>query len=272
MMMPKPQALTEFPKTLTTNNISVVILAGGFSARMGGGIKKEYRFLPALPGNDRRQTVLAASLSAFAGTPGINCAVVVYPAAGSGEAGAKEALGGALLETMPFPVFFTAGASCRRLSAYNALVFLEGLNAGAVRTEYVLIHDGARPWSDGALIGRVIGAAKLYGAAIPVMPLSETPKIMENSGAGKSGFITKHLKRNSVFTAQTPQGFLFEKILYAHKKACETNMAGRPDGEEWTDDAEIYAEFAGPVFPVGGSPGNKKITWPEDLNRCGVCG
>jgi 2-C-methyl-D-erythritol 4-phosphate cytidylyltransferase len=75
-------------------------------------------------------------------------------------------------------------------------------------------------------------------------------------------FVKRHLRRASVGTAQTPQGFAFPEILYAHEKAAARELAG---GVEYTDDAEVWGEFQGPVAVVPGSPENRKITFPGDL-------
>jgi 2-C-methyl-D-erythritol 4-phosphate cytidylyltransferase/2-C-methyl-D-erythritol 4-phosphate cytidylyltransferase/2-C-methyl-D-erythritol 2,4-cyclodiphosphate synthase len=62
--------------------------------------------------------------------------------------------------------------------------------------------------------------------------------------------------------AQTPQGFAFPEILRAHEMAAEREVR---EHYEYTDDAEVWGEFIGPVAVVEGSPRNKKITFPEDL-------
>jgi 2-C-methyl-D-erythritol 4-phosphate cytidylyltransferase len=67
-----------------------------------------------------------------------------------------------------------------------------------------------------------------------------------------------------VGTAQTPQGFAFRELLHAHALAAERELR---DHHEYTDDAEIWGEFVGPVAVVEGSPRNKKITFPEDLQH-----
>jgi 2-C-methyl-D-erythritol 4-phosphate cytidylyltransferase len=65
-----------------------------------------------------------------------------------------------------------------------------------------------------------------------------------------------------VAAAQTPQAFAFPGILYAHEKAA---MRELQEGAVYTDDAEIWGEFCGPVTVIQGSPANKKITFPQDL-------
>ncbi|MDL2230018.1 2-C-methyl-D-erythritol 4-phosphate cytidylyltransferase, partial [Treponema sp. OttesenSCG-928-L16] len=85
----------------------------------------------------------------------------------------------------------------------------------------------------------------------------ETPKEID-----EKGFVIRHLRRSFITAAQTPQGFAFPEILEAHEKA-----AGQEElnGREYTDDAEVWGEFIGPVFTIPGETENRKITFPEDL-------
>jgi 2-C-methyl-D-erythritol 4-phosphate cytidylyltransferase/2-C-methyl-D-erythritol 4-phosphate cytidylyltransferase/2-C-methyl-D-erythritol 2,4-cyclodiphosphate synthase len=110
---------------------------------------------------------------------------------------------------------------------------------------------------DGDLIERIIDAVLQHGAVIPLVPLTETPK--ETDGAG---FITRHLVRARVGTAQTPQAFAYPAILRAHEQAA---LREEKDGRNYTDDAEVWDEFQGPVALIPGSLANRKITFPEDL-------
>jgi 2-C-methyl-D-erythritol 4-phosphate cytidylyltransferase len=107
-----------------------------------------------------------------------------------------------------------------------------------------------------ALIDRIIDATLKHKAAVPLLPLTDTPKEID-----EKGFIKRHLRRVQVGNAQTPQGFIFPDILRAHEKA----VIKEREGWVYTDDAEVWGEFAGEVFVVSGSPLNKKITFPEDL-------
>jgi 2-C-methyl-D-erythritol 4-phosphate cytidylyltransferase len=124
----------------------------------------------------------------------------------------------------------------------------------------VLIHDGCRPWISVSLIRAVMEAAPLYRAVIPALPLAETPKEID-APEGRPLFISRHLRRSSVFAAQTPQAFSFAEICAAHEKAAEKERRGF----EYTDDAEIWGEFCGRVAVIPGEAANRKITFPEDL-------
>ncbi|MDR2952325.1 MAG: 2-C-methyl-D-erythritol 4-phosphate cytidylyltransferase [Treponema sp.] len=239
--------------------IAAVICAAGFSTRMGG-VKKEYQKLNSLAGSP---TVLQAAVSAFASVSSVEIIVITVPS--GGEAGARNALSPELLSAQKPKLLFVTGGLTRRESAFNALSFLAAYNPS-----YVLIHDGARPWVSPRLIEAVIEAVKKHGAAVPLLPLTDTPKECDAPlWAGQSQtdapavFINRHLKRPYIGIAQTPQGFAFPAILRAHEKAASLN------GEEFTDDAEVWGRFCGQVAAVPGSKENRKITFPLDIAQ--VC-
>ncbi|MDR2757816.1 MAG: 2-C-methyl-D-erythritol 4-phosphate cytidylyltransferase [Spirochaetaceae bacterium] len=234
--------------------IAAVIAAAGSSSRMGG-VKKEY--LPLGRGmideEGKPLSVLGSSVLAFASSPRIDLLVIAVPA--DREHAARLSLPSRLLYPAAKPkLFFVPGGTTRRSSVHHGLSLLD-----AYGPRLVLIHDGARPWVDEDLIDRIISAALRYRAVIPVTPLTETPKELS-----PEGFIVRHLRRSLVGTAQTPQGFAFPEILRAHERAAERELA---EGFEYTDDAEIWGEFCGPVASIPGAAGNRKITFPEDLGR-----
>ena len=229
-------------------SVAAVICAAGASRRMEG-VKKE--FLP-LPGSGL--TVLGSSLSTFALSPRIKYIVITVPHELEGET--RDSLPADIIAEGR--VLFAEGGDTRRASVHNALKRLEPYNPA-----FVLIHDGARPWVSPELIERVIDTAIKFGAVIPALPLLETPKELEDDmTGGEPAFIKRHLRRATLCGAQTPQGFKFAEILTAHEKA-----AGREKNEkiEYTDDAEVWGEFIGKVAVIKGSPQNKKITYPEDI-------
>src|SRR5262249_38343515 len=126
-----------------------------------------------------------------------------------------------------------------------------GLEALAPRhPSLVLIHDGARPFPDAALIDRVIDGLQRAVAVIPALPVGDTLKRVADER------VCETVDRSGLWRAQTPQGFHCEAILAAHRAAA---------GQALTDDAAV-AEAAG-IAPliVGGSDDNLKITTAQDL-------
>jgi 2-C-methyl-D-erythritol 4-phosphate cytidylyltransferase len=239
---------------MMNGSIAAIICAAGSSSRMGG-TKKEYRFLNQVDDEGNLLSVLAACVQAFSAVKEISQIVITVPNdPHNGEEAARKIIPSYLLNKPTGPqIYFVSGGANRQSSVYKALSFLEIFHPA-----YVLIHDGARPWIDTELINRVISSMKENKAVLPVMPLIETPKEIDDKG-----FVVRHLKRAAVVSAQTPQGFAFPEILAAHQAALA--QTSQQIHIEYTDDAEIWAEFIGPVAAIPGIPQNKKITFPDDL-------
>ncbi|MDR2767052.1 MAG: 2-C-methyl-D-erythritol 4-phosphate cytidylyltransferase [Treponema sp.] len=235
------------------SHIAAVITAAGVSSRIG--VKKEYSLVGDTTDIEGKPlTVLGKTALSFAACSRVETVIITVPADPElGEYAARDSLPARLLKPKSKPrFFFVQGGATRRASVHHALSLL-----AHHKPDYVLIHDGARPWVEPALIDRIIDAVIKHHAAIPLLPLTDTPKEID-----KSGIIQRHLRRVMVGGAQTPQGFAFPQILKAHDRAAEREKL---DGMVYTDDAEVWGEFVGPVFVVPGSQVNRKITFPEDL-------
>ena len=134
-------------------------------------------------------------------------------------------------------------------------------NSPSERLDVVLIHDGARPWISAALITAVLEGARRHGGCAPVVSPPDAIKSVD-----EAGFITSHSGRGTTVGVQTPQGFVFDRILEAHRRAAS-------DGAVYIDDTEIFEKYSGRVYTVPGDPRNRKITYPHDLdpgNRGGI--
>jgi len=222
-------------------------------------LKKEYR---PLHGTDL--TVLGAAVCAFTAIPEINTIIITVPDdPDTGEKAARNALPPLLLEKNAVPrLYFVSGGQTRQASVSNALTFL-AKEFPVNPPGYVLIHDGARPWISASLIKKIITEVKIHHAVIPLLPITETPKLTDQplEKMGNSPiFIKQNLKRVFTGTAQTPQAFVFPEILIAHEKA-----ASQKETFDYTDDAEVWSAFCGPVAVIPGETQNKKITFPEDI-------
>ena len=238
--------------TIPSNpKIAVIITAAGSSTRMGGTIKKEY--LPL--GNG---TVLSACVKAFVNASknqknpfNLSHIIITVPANGTAEATKAVA---PFLDTddVKEKIEYVQGDSTRQKSIFNAL---EHIKKSPVLPDYILIHDGARPFVSEQIIHSVIQNIQEFEAAAPgIKPTDTIKEINEES------FIVKHLERSLLTAIQTPQGFVFNKLFDAHKKAAAEN-------HEYTDDSEIWGKYVGPVKLVPGDPNNIKITYPGDLER-----
>ena len=130
----------------------------------------------------------------------------------------------------------------------------EGLRA-CKNTEYVLIHDGARPFIDQGIIERGLKAAAQTGASVVGMPSKDTVKIADTKGN-----VRETPERSSVWIVQTPQIFQYPLIYNAYTSILAKDMAGI------TDDAMVAEHETGVKISFSeGSYRNIKITTPEDL-------
>jgi 2-C-methyl-D-erythritol 4-phosphate cytidylyltransferase/2-C-methyl-D-erythritol 2,4-cyclodiphosphate synthase len=129
-----------------------------------------------------------------------------------------------------------------------------GLEALAGRPpQQVLIHDAARPFVGADLIARVIEALREHPAALPALPVTDTLK------RGRDGHVADTLPRETLWRAQTPQGFHFDAILAAHRAAAKEPEA------TFTDDAGLAEWFGLDVALVEGAEENRKLTTAADI-------
>ena len=117
----------------------------------------------------------------------------------------------------------------------------------------VLVHDGARPLVSPDLVRDVIRATAEHGAAIPVLPVAETLKRIDDDR------VTGTVDRDGLASAQTPQGI--RSGLF--RAALDRYPADGP--ETWTDEASLLEACTIAVHVVPGDPSNLKVTLPADL-------
>lgn len=116
----------------------------------------------------------------------------------------------------------------------------------------VLVHDGARPLASADLFGRCAEVARSDGAAIVATAVSDTLKRVVDQR------IVETVSRDSLWAAQTPQGFRQEVLRKAMQLAADRHV-------EYTDEASMLESLGIPVTIVPGSRSNIKVTVPEDL-------
>ena len=207
-----------------------LVVAAGRGTRFGGALPKQYLLLAG-------SSILHYAVAAFAAHPRVSGVQVVIRPEDRDE---FDRAMHRLVVLPPVP-----GGPERQDSVRLGLEALAAHKPGRV-----LIHDGARPFPDGALIDRVIDGLERAPAAIPALPLGDTIKRVEG------GRIIETVDRAQLWRAQTPQGFHFDAILAAHRQMVARVL---------TDDAAV-AEAAG-IAPliVAGSEENLKVTTAQDL-------
>ena len=189
--------------------IALLVTAAGLSTRFGGE-KKEFFRIPTQFGS---LPVITAVLESFVRSFKFSKYVVTIPA--GSEVLFKETICQSrfLYERFFFnncdDLAFVVGGDSRQESVFRGLVFLKNVDP-----DFVLIHDGARPYVSQEIILDIIENTKQFSAAAPGIPSVDTQKIIS-----ADGFAEKHLNRDKVVNIQTPQGFDFEKIFLAHEKS-----------------------------------------------------
>jgi 2-C-methyl-D-erythritol 4-phosphate cytidylyltransferase/2-C-methyl-D-erythritol 2,4-cyclodiphosphate synthase len=214
--------------------VSAIIAAAGAGRRLGAGTPKQ---LLDLGGG----SMLMHSVAAFLDHPRVSEIVLVKPAG-------------------PLTLDFAGADASGRLARLRAVdggdrrqdSVARGFDAVDPRADVILIHDAARPFVTAALIDETIAAAAAHGAAIVALQSRDTVKRVHG------GVIVDTIPRESVYLAQTPQGFRREVLAAAVR-------LGR-DGIEATDEAALAERAGYQVHVVDGDPGNVKITTQEDLD------
>ncbi len=121
--------------------------------------------------------------------------------------------------------------------------------------DYVLIHDGARPFVNQDIIRRCMQEVQKYQACVVGMPVKDTIKI-----ADEGGYAKQTPDRKNVWMIQTPQTFSYALIYEAYEEMLKT------EDTAITDDAMVLERIKGKKSKlIEGSYRNIKITTPEDL-------
>ena len=140
----------------------------------------------------------------------------------------------------------TVGGDTRQQSVKNAV------EKASVESEYLIIHDGARPFVSEEIILNTLSAAEQFGSAAAGVPSKDTVKVVNERGE-----IVSTPERSTLRLVQTPQ--IFKKELYI--KALNSVEGA----EQFTDDCKLIEAYGGTVVITEGSYDNIKITTPEDI-------
>jgi len=219
-------------------NVSVIIPAAGASTRMGGDTRKPFMELcgePILFRTCRR-------LKSFEGVTEIILAVhpedLDYV---QGELWDELSARGVNM--------VVAGGENRQDSVWRAF------SACDPSADLVAIHDAVRPFITKEVAQMLFKTAMQRGAAVPIVPLSDTIKRTE------ADHVVETVPRRGLNRVQTPQ--VFERELFLD--ACEYVLSTGGFSENITDDASIVEAYGKEVAVVLGDETNFKITTPRDL-------
>lgn len=226
------------------SHTTAIVLAAGQGKRMQSKVQKQYLLLADKP-------VLYYSLKAFEDSFIDQIILVV----GKGE---EEYCRKEIVDKYSFSkvTAIVEGGKERYHSVAN------GVKAISNTTDYVFVHDGARPFVTLEVLERALEQVKLTDACVVGMPVKDTVKISD-----EEGFVEITPPRARVWQVQTPQVFGHAVIASAYKKLIEQEDTLIKQGILVTDDAMVVEFFEKKkVKLVEGSYQNIKITTPEDLN------
>jgi 2-C-methyl-D-erythritol 4-phosphate cytidylyltransferase len=207
-----------------------IVTAAGQGTRFGGN--KALHLL-------RNKPMLAWALSKFQLNSSIDEILVTVPPNASAEPFQKICAAEDFDKVRFVPGGETRYESVRK--AFETILNREGI---------VLIHDAARPLVSMNLIARILEGVSKYGAAIPVLPINETVKQVEE------GRVVRTIPRENLFVAQTPQGFRAALLASAYSKIEDRSV---------TDEAMLVEMAGQKVHVVNGERKNIKITEPSDI-------
>jgi 2-C-methyl-D-erythritol 4-phosphate cytidylyltransferase/2-C-methyl-D-erythritol 2,4-cyclodiphosphate synthase len=212
-----------------------IVVAAGKSSRFGGSVPKQFHDLAG-------RSVLERSVRALADRPGVLGVIVVL---------APEEMTGPradMARNWPGVLQVVSGGATRAESVSS------GLRA-AESCPFVLIHDGARPMVPAGLVDDVMEATRRHGAAVPLVPVADTVKEVNEAGC-----VAATIDRSALRLSQTPQGSRTDWLLDAMQRASETGLS--------VTDESAALELAGRrVVAVRGDARNRKITSIDDLEQ-----
>ena len=215
---------------------AAIVLAAGSGSRMNTQVHKQYLLLQGRP-------ILYYSLKAFEESPVDEIILVVV----KGEITYCQT---EIIEKYHITKVshIVEGGKERYHSVF------EGLKC-TKEADYVLIHDGARPFLDQQIIRQSMDAVIKYQACVVGMPVKDTIKIADDDCYAK-----ETPERKKVWMIQTPQTFERKLIYDAYERMLQK------EDSAITDDAMVLERVTGKKTKlIHGSYRNIKITTPEDL-------
>lgn len=210
----------------------IIIVAGVKGLRMGGDLPKQFMPLHGKP-------VLMHTIERFRAYSDELKIILVLPHE-------QQDYWRQICQKHNFTVEHTVvdGGQTRFHSSQNGVAAVPDDATGVIG-----IHDGVRPFVSEETIARCFEAARQFGAALPVLPVTDTLRRVTDDG----GY---NVQRNDYRTVQTPQTFDAQLLKQAFKQ---------PYSDNFTDDASVVEALGHKVTMVDGNRENIKLTTPFDL-------
>jgi 2-C-methyl-D-erythritol 4-phosphate cytidylyltransferase len=221
--------------------VIAIITAGGKGDRIGGPVKKQFIKIAG-------KTLLNHTVDLFSNISRISCIIIVLPENELNEYKFSSLSGKDIIKT-------TGGVE-RAESVMSGLRIAEDFFEKKDVHDferYVLIHDGVRPFASERIINDVIDKSILAGAAVPVVPLTDT--LIKTKSDIK---IIEYPAREDFRCVQTPQGYRFAIIKKAYTDAGKEAVYAK-------DESVLVHRSGFNIEIVPGDRMNIKITTADDL-------
>lgn len=223
---------------------AAIILAGGSGRRMGNNIPKQYLDINGKP-------VLYYSIKTFSDVDFINEIIIVA---------AEDHIDRVQSEIVDlYGLHKISDVIKGGRERYHSVA--NGLEALPADTDYVFIHDGARPFVTSYTIERCLHYAQKYRGAVAAVKAKDTVKISDDDS-----MILSTPDRGHVWMVQTPQTFEYLLIRDAYRRLLDDEDRLKTAGINITDDtmvAKMYADVDARL--VESTYENIKLTTPEDI-------
>jgi 2-C-methyl-D-erythritol 4-phosphate cytidylyltransferase len=217
-----------------SDKVTAVIPAAGLGKRFGDGANKQFLMLRGKP-------LLIWVLEALEALPEI-CEIIPVLKDRDMESGIR------MLEEYGISKVrrIAPGGKERQDSVFHGLKIVNN------KKGVVLVHDAARPLIEPSLVANAMAQLKDCEGVVVGVPVKDTIKEVED------GEVKHTLRRDRLWSVQTPQVFRYETIYEAYERATNESFYA-------TDDSSLVEKYGGRIRMVMGSYKNIKITTPEDL-------
>lgn len=218
------------------SKLIAIVPAAGVGSRAATAMPKQYQPIKGVPMLRLAVTALLA-----------DCRIdQVRVAVAPGDAQVSEALHG-----LPRTVWRECGGPTRAETVAAALA-----DAQLADTDWVLVHDAARPGLPADALARLITVC--LDARQGGLLATQVADTVKQEGPSDTAAVHTSVPRDGLWLAQTPQMFPAGLLLRALTEAMRT-------GVEITDEASAVELMGGTPLLIRGSMRNFKVTWPEDV-------
>lgn len=122
--------------------------------------------------------------------------------------------------------------------------------------DIVMIHDGIRPLVEEAVISDVLVKCRKHGNAVTSLPYNEQIFVVQDELSTK-----EYIPRETLRRVQTPQAYLYFKLLWGYEKAFAENIG--ITGSSYTN--TMMVDLGETLYFAVGSDANIKITTLDDI-------